>query len=325
MKIQNIKNIILKELVVLTFLFVVLNSCNEKEKKDAIFDGTPQVSSSYKLDYKDLYSYEKVGANGTTTFFDSTESYSIKYKSEGLNIHAYLVKPKYIEKPLPLVIYCRGGNRDIGETTDETALYLAGMVSNGYVVLASNYGGSSKSDGVDEFGGKEVRDVINLFALAKEFPFIDTTNILLYGESRGGMMVYQTLKDQRENKNIKAAVILAGITDLELVFYNRPEMERLGRVLISNYDANKVDELYRRSVVKWVEELPKHVPILLLHGDADKRVNVEHSIKLATQLKANNHSYGLKIYKDEGHRFSSVYSDSAIIEREIWFQQYITE
>ena len=79
-------------------------------------------------------------------------------------------------------------------------------------------------------------------------------------------MVYQTLKEQRENKNIKAAVLLASPTDLELMFRNRPEMEGLARVLIPNYSNEKEGAIQKRSVVYWAEDLPKHVPILLLHG-----------------------------------------------------------
>jgi dipeptidyl aminopeptidase/acylaminoacyl peptidase len=301
-------------------LSLSISSCSSV-KKDELFEDSSIVVSSYQLDYQDLYYYQKMDES-RASIYDKTEAYSIRYLSEGLKIHGYLAKPKQIDKPLPLVVYCRGGNRDFGEITDEGALSLAGMASNGYVVLASNYGGSKQSEGVDEFGGKEVKDVINLLDLAKDFPFIDTTNILFFGESRGGLMVYQALKEQRENKNIRAAVLLASPTDLELVFRNRPEMEGLVRVLVPNYSNEKESAIQMRSVLNWVEELPKHVPILLLHGVADKRVSVEHSIKLAEQLKALNHPHKLKIYKGGYHSFSS-FRDSVIIERETWFNKYI--
>jgi len=135
-------------------------------------------------------------------------------------------------------------------------------------------------------------------------------------------MVYQTLRNQKNNTNIKAAVVLAGITDMRLLFRNRTEMEDLARVLIPNYTNEKESAIQKRSVVYWAEDLPKHVPILLLHGDADKRVNVEHSIKLAEQLEKLNHPHKLKIYKGGYHSFSS-FTDSAIIERENWFSSYL--
>jgi len=160
-------------------LSIFISSCTSI-KKDKIFENSSLIVSSYQLDYQDLYSYQKMDKH-RAKFFDETETFSMRYLSEGLKIHGYLAKPKQIDKPLPLVVYCRGGNRDFGEITDGSALSLAGMASNGYVVLASNYGGSKQSEGVDEFGGKEVKDIINLLALAKQLPFIDTTSIVFLG------------------------------------------------------------------------------------------------------------------------------------------------
>ncbi len=48
--------------------------------------------------------------------------------------------------------------------------------------------------------------------------------------------------------------------------------------------AKKIEELEKRSVLKWVTDLPPNVPILLLHGTNDKRVSVNHSIDLAAAL-----------------------------------------
>ena len=311
----------MKPLHLFILILSIFISSSTSIKKDKIFENSSLIVSSYQLDYQDLYSYQKMDKD-RAKFFDETVTFSMRYLSEGLKIHGYLAKPKQINKSLPLVIYCRGGNRDFGETTDESELSLAGMASNGYIVLASNYGGSSQSEGADDFGGKEVKDVINLLALAKQLPFIDTTNIVFFGGSRAGIMVYQTLRNQKNNTNIKAAVVLAGVTDLELMFKNRPEMEGLARVLIPNYTNEKESAIQKRSVVYWAEDLPKHVPILLLHGDADKRVNVEHSIKLAKELEKLNHPHRLKIYKGENHSFSSVH-DSVILEREKWFSSYL--
>ena len=40
----------------------------------------------------------------------NTELVSIKYKSDNLSIHGYIFKRKNLNKKVPVVIFCRGGN-----------------------------------------------------------------------------------------------------------------------------------------------------------------------------------------------------------------------
>lgn len=43
--------------------------------------------------------------------------YSIIYKSDELLVHGYILQKKDLKKQLPVVIYCRGGNRSFGENS----------------------------------------------------------------------------------------------------------------------------------------------------------------------------------------------------------------
>ena len=69
----------------------------------------------------------------------------------------------------PCIIYNRGGNRDFGALkVDQRSLNLAKLASHGYIVIASQYRGDGGSEGQEEFGGKDVNDVLNLMDVLEE-------------------------------------------------------------------------------------------------------------------------------------------------------------
>ena len=61
------------------------------------------------------------------------------------------------------------------------------FLSNGFVVIASQYRGNDGGQGKEELGGADLNDVMSLFALAQSLGYIDMRNIFMYGVSRGGM------------------------------------------------------------------------------------------------------------------------------------------
>jgi dipeptidyl aminopeptidase/acylaminoacyl peptidase len=74
-----------------------------------------------------------------------------------------------------------------------------------------------------------------------------------------------------------------------------------------------------RSAICWPEAL--RVPILLLHGDADTRVNVMQSIRLAGALEAIGHPHELVIYKGDDHFLSRNWNDS-LTRMGSWLQRH---
>ena len=125
-------------------------------------------------------------ADGTVTACASEQSggveiAEISYRSDGLRIAGYILRPIGVNRKLPAVIYNRGGNRHFGAVRDRTLAFLKGFARSGYVVLASQYRGGPGSEGRDRFGGDDVNDVLNLVKVAasvdqigcfREFPKI---------------------------------------------------------------------------------------------------------------------------------------------------------
>lgn len=169
---------------------------------------------------------------------DEVECYKIKYLSDGLKVVGFIVKPKNIASKLPVLIFNRGGNREFGKITKKKLKYLSYLASNNYVVIASQYRGNDGGQGHEEYGGKNINDVLNLIPLANSLPITDPNKIVVLGYSRGGMMTYLAIK---EGAKIKAAAVVGGVTDLiqsydereeamknvigELVGYNKNEPE----------------------------------------------------------------------------------------------------
>ena len=76
------------------------------------------------------------------------------------------------------------------------------------------------SEGIDEFGGKDVDDVINMYPIIKQYKYSDHNRISLYGWSRGCLMTLLTYKKVNWVKNI---ILGAGEYDLTSVKEFRPQ------------------------------------------------------------------------------------------------------
>jgi len=212
----------------------------------------------------------------------------------------------------PLVIYNRGGNGDFGRLSIVTMLKNSSIADAGYVVLASQYRKK------DEFGGRDLDDVLKLVNIGKKLPTVDSSSVHMFGASRGGMMTYMAA---RELKSLKSISVWAGPTDLEGLLPLRTEMERVYQARIPHYTKFKSIELAKRSVINWSKELSPTLPILILHGDADQRVDVKHATTLAKQFEANNQPHKLVVYENDGHslRKNNKKAYQEIIE---WMHKY---
>ena len=165
-----------------------------------------------------------------------------------MKINGFLVKPKKKGK-YPCVIYNRGGNRSFGSLKiAHGAIALGRIAKEGYVVIASQYRGNGRSEGKEEFGGKDVNDITILTEVLKEIEVADANKIGMYGWSRGGMMTYIALT---KTDKIKAAVVGGAVSDNFSSIKDRPEMETgVLSQIIPNYTNNKDVELEKRSASK---------------------------------------------------------------------------
>jgi dipeptidyl aminopeptidase/acylaminoacyl peptidase len=234
----------------------------------------------------------------------NVEIINIFYKSDKLKIQGYIYRKKNIKKNTPVVIFCRGGNNHPSIKTPEllpgtifSKNSLLELIEKGkIIVFASNYRGSSKSEGTDEFGGKDINDIINLYPIIKKYKFSNEKNISLYAWSRG---CTNALLVSKKVKWIKCLILGAGSYDYKIGKKARPKFHKK----IKKYFKLNDFDLKERSAIYWSNKIPK-IPILLLHGTADWRVSVENSIELSLELYKNKIPYKLVIYPGGNHILS---------------------
>jgi len=147
-------------------------------------------------------------------------------------------------------------------------------------------------------GGADVDDLMNLQSVLPTIAGADASRVYLYGESRGGMMVYQALRD---GFPARAAAVVGGFTDLDGMLQN-PKWAQIGAQIWPELATHRDEVVRRRSALLWPEKIA--APILIIHGADDTQVPPVQSLKMAERLTELGKPYQLLIVADEGHTIS---------------------
>lgn len=202
------------------------------------------------------------------------------YPSDAETVAGVMVAPKG-DGPFPVVIYNRGGRNSFGAISPLTVTgFFSDLANAGYLVIASQYRGGPGSTGKDEFGGADVNDVLNLLPVIDNLPNADPKRIGMVGVSRGGMMTYLALL---KTDRIKAAVTVGGVFNLVRNAAQRPGM---AGVFKECFGGGSMDMATRSAIMgaSTMGDALSRIPILLLHGSADDRVDPRDATDLADKL-----------------------------------------
>jgi dipeptidyl aminopeptidase/acylaminoacyl peptidase len=230
------------------------------------------------------------------------EFQKLKYLSDGLKVVAYLYKPKQVDgRKFPAIIFNRG-SAVRGDIAPELVTLFHRLAAEGFVILAPMLRQSDGSEGRDEMGGADVDDLMNAARLAKSLAYVDADNLFMYGESRGGMMTYLAVK---KGFPVNAAAVFGALTDLRELVDSHPQQysPALLKQFWPDYEERRDEILKTRSAVLWAEQL--NVPLLIMHGGADKGVSPEHSLNLAQRLQKMGKVYELVVYAGDNHTLSN--------------------
>lgn len=251
-------------------------------------------------------------------FDQQLDCLAFTYKVDGLTVDGHVVKPKRAGgNKLPVLVFNRGGNniRRAPLSAQELVRDQMQWADHGYIVISSQYRGH----GHDEFGGRDVNDVMALLPIIDGMPEADATRIGMIGISRGSIMTYLAAA---RSQRIKAIAIWGGVSDLLTEVPRRPEMERLLARLIPEYASNRERAFKERSVLYWMERLDPQLPVLLLHGDADVQVSVVNATAMAHKLKERAQPHKLVIYPNGDHALK-MYREQVREELMDWFNQHL--
>ena len=253
------------------------------------------------------------------------ECHYITYPVGALDVRGIYIRPRFATGETPVLIANRGGNGSFGAWVPVNLFNRAfPLAMGGFAILASQYRGSQEGvsaeiQGVDEFGGEDVEDVLALVDLGEELPGADAERLGMVGWSRGGMMTYMAAA--RTDK-LRAVAVIAAPTDLEAELERFPQIERVFRARIPGYEENKAAVLASRSVLNWVDEISPGLPILVIHGEKDKRVSVNSARSIAQALESRAWPHKLTLYEHGSHQ---LFNERHQVTKELvdWFNTHL--
>ncbi len=280
------------------FSLLLCSACTDATK-EIKFD---KISSTYNFS-----SYEGVmGISNISNvalpdnLYGLCKSYSFDYDVNGTSVEGYISIPIdcNTENPYKCLLYNRGGNANIGHLSDTDTARIANETNR--IVIATQYRTN------DEFGGKDLNDVIKLIDLCEGFDFADITDFAVAGVSRGGMMTYMAA---RADNRIKRIISISGVSDLTAAYHDRDDMKKVLNNFIGGSPMDLPEEYKNRSAICWADEIK--APTLIIHSTDDKQVSYSQAEEMYKMLLENGTDVSMKTYNDSTHGLHS--GDAKII------------
>lgn len=220
-----------------------------------------------------------------------------------LKIDGYLTVPKGIEaKQLPTIIFPHGG--PISYDSNDFDYWAQFFANRGYAVFRMNFRGSSgygfdfMKAGLKSWGLEMQNDVEDGTRFLINQGISDPKRICIVGASYGG---YAALMGAAMTPDLyRCAVSVAGVTDV--AYLVKSSRNFTNYEVVKEQIGDDFKDLYNRSPVSKADKIT--VPVLLLHGDKDRVVKVDHSRKMYDKLKSNNKNVEYIELEDGDHYLS---------------------
>ncbi len=227
---------------------------------------------------------------------------SIAYQaSDGTEIPGYLTVPPGLRaEQLPLIVMPHGG--PIARDTWDFDFLRAFLVSRGYAVLQMNFRGSSGYGGAwyhaahQDWGGLMYSDITDGARWAVAQGIADPKRMCMVGWSFGG---YATLVGAIRNSDLyRCSVSIAGVADLNQLL-NESRFFSNWRFAREQIGVDK-EKLRADSPLRHVEQIA--MPVLLIHGDKDYQVEVDHTRRMDSALRRANKPHRTVYIKNATHQ-----------------------
>ncbi|MCG6871435.1 MAG: S9 family peptidase [Gammaproteobacteria bacterium] len=231
---------------------------------------------------------------------------------DGRMLHGYLTRPKDSKaKRLPLIVHPHGGPFGIRDRWgfDPEVQFLS---NRGYAVLQINFrgsGGYGKSlvdAGYKQWGLKMQDDITDGVQWAIDQGIADPQRKCIYGASYGGFATMSGIT--REPDLYKCAVDYVGVVDLKMMVDYYRDQGGVSLSFIRNWfkravvdPGNDEEQLRQTSPIYHIDRIK--VPVFVVHGENDNRVQIKQAKSLIRELKNHNVEHEVLIKDDEGHGF----------------------
>ncbi len=230
--------------------------------------------------------------------------------SDGRTIHGYLIRPRGVSGPAPLVTLIHGGPwvRDSWNPAVFNSLQL--LANRGYAVLTVNYRGST-GYGRDhlwaadrEYFGRLQKDIAEAVQWAVDQGHADRNRLAVMGASFGGFSTLAQLIQKPHD--YRCGVNIVGVANWPRVVDNWPPFWRNRHWFARTYgDVRKPEDRAQMLANSPVTHLDRiTAPLLVVHGGNDIRVLKQDSDDVVAALQKRGHPVEYLLFADEGHSIS---------------------
>jgi dipeptidyl aminopeptidase/acylaminoacyl peptidase len=202
---------------------------------------------------------------------------------DGTKIEGYLTVPKNTKGPVPTILHPHGGPG--ARESDGFDYWTSFFANRGYAVFRPNFRGSTGYG--YEFAQSQMRgwgltmqdDLTDAAHWLVAEKIADPQRMCIVGASYGGYAA--TMATVKTPDLFKCAVSFAGVMNLKALV--RKSRNFVNSKFVKKQIGDDSDDLKARS--PYYQAAKIKTPILLLHGEDDRVVDVEQSRKFAEELK----------------------------------------
>jgi len=221
-----------------------------------------------------------------------------------------------VNKKHPLIVLPHGGVH--ADFTTYYAHIIRELVSQGYVVVAAEYRGST-GYGKDyyeniDYGGLEVEDVYaSRNYILENYSFVDKNRVGIMGWSHGGLIALMNIFEHPDDFQCAFAGVPVSDLIARMGYYPQSYRALFEADYHIGQTANQNVEEYRRRSPAWNTHKMKDTPLLIHTNTNDDDVNVLEVEHLIKSLKAEGKKFEYEIFQEipGGHSFDRIDTKAA--------------
>ncbi len=224
----------------------------------------------------------------------------------------------------PAIVCCHGFGRNKVDKFRFWVRIARELCKNGFIVLRFDFSGHGDSEGkMDDISiSQEINDLECAINYLKNLDDTESDKIGIIGHSLGGEVA---VLESTKNASIKTIVLLAPVVDYKKLGsdFQRAltQVQKSESVEVASHMVKKryFDELQKFKPLEEIEKI--NAPVLIIHGSADERVNIEGSKDI---IEKANKPKKLVVIGGADHNFSGYQNTMFMISKTVdWFLEHL--